>query len=334
MFRQTTSRAALAVLLIATPAVAQTDGAFTLRESRHDDRLNLHLQYQDGRSNWGRDFARSEFSDVNRNGDRITFAMRRAAGSFAFEGRGSLERASGWYVFTPNADFRRQLERIGFRDIDDRAMFTFAMDGMTVADVKRLQGLVADTLDTAQVVRLINHGAGVTYIQAMSDLGFRKLESGEYRRARDHGVSVDYVRGMAALGMKLPLDGLIRSRDHGVDPEYVRAMQAAGHTLTHEELVRARDHGVNPEFIKRMGALGYDGLSLGEYVRLRDHGVNPEYVEALRDAGLAKLSATELVRLRDHGVSASYVKRMRDLFKEPPTAEQLIRLRSRGDPGR
>ena len=318
------------VLALSAPAAAQTDGAFTVNKSSRDDRLNLNLQYGNGRSNYGRSFARSDFTDVNQSGDRVTFRLQRAPGIFSFEGRGSMERASGWFVFAPNPDFSREMERIGFRDLDERALFVFALDDLTVAKVKQLQGLVSNGLDTSELIRLINHGAGLTHIQALSDLGFRKLTSDEYRRARDHGVSVTFVREMAELGVKIPLDGLIRMRDHGVTPEFVRGMRDAGHDVSHEELVRARDHGVSPDFVRRMGDLGYKGLSLGEYVRFRDHGVTPDYVEALRNAGLTKITASELVRLRDHGVSASYVRRVRERFKEMPSVEEIIRLRSRG----
>lgn len=321
---------AATVLALSVPAAAQTDGAFTLNKSSRDDRLNLNLQYGDGRSNYGRNFAPGDFSDVKQTGDRITFRLQRAPGIFSFEGRGSMQRASGWFVFAPNADFVREMERIGFRDVDERALFVFALDDLTIQKVKQLQGLVSNQLDTPELIRLINHGAGLAHIQALSDQGFRKLTSDEYRRARDHGVSVAFVREMADLGVKIPLEGLIRMRDHGVTPEYVRSMRAAGHDVSHEELVRARDHGVNPDFVRRMSDLGYKGLPLGEYVRFRDHGVTPDYVEALRDAGLTKVSAGDLVRLRDHGVSASYVRRVKERFKELPTVDEIIRLRSRG----
>jgi hypothetical protein len=322
------------VLLLTAPVAAQQlDGSFTLRTWDKDDRVNLNLQYEDGRSNYGRMVERSAFSDVTRTGDRITFSLRREPGTFTFEGRGSMERASGWYGFTPNDGFRRELEKVGYRDIEPRDLFVFALDDLTVAKVQQLQQLVSNKLDTDELVRLINHGAGFKYIQSMTDLGFKNLGSEEYRRARDHGVSEQFVREMVDFGFKLSLGELIRARDHGVTAEYVRAMRDAGYKLQLEELVRARDHGVSADFMRRMRDFGYDGLSLDEYVRLRDHGVTPDYVQSLRELGYTKLSHGELVRLRDHGVSASYVRRVKELLKESPSVEQLIRMRSRGDFG-
>jgi hypothetical protein len=319
--------------VFAMPAAAQLEGAFTLTSSTRDNRIQLNLVYEDGHSNHGRMVERSALTDVVRTGERLTFVLRREPGTFTFEGRGSLDRASGWYGFAANQEFRGELERLGYRDIEPKDLFVFALDDLTVGKVRQLQQLVSNKLDTDELVRLINHGAGFNYIQAMTGLGFKNLSSDEYRRARDHGVSESYVREMADLGMKLSLEELIRTRDHGVTAEYVRAIRSAGFQVSHEDLVRARDHGVTPEFLRRMQDFGYQGLPLDEYVRLRDHGVTPDYVQSMRDLGYTKLSSNELVRLRDHGVTASYVRRVKELLKDSPSAEQLIRMRSRGDIG-
>ena len=331
-------RILLVPILVATfaaPAAAQLEGAFTLGtwDKDPDNRVRLNLVYDDGHSNYARMVERSALTEVVRTGDRITFALRREPGTFTFEGRGSLDRAAGWYGFTGNQEFRQQLEKLGFRDVDPKALFVFAMDDLTVAKVRQLQQLVSNTLDTAELVRMINHGAGFSYVQAMSGLGFKNLTSDQYRRARDHGVSESYVREMADLGMKLPLEDLIRTRDHGVSAEYVREMRSAGFTVSHDELVRARDHGVTAEFLRRMRDFGYDKLSLDEYIRIRDHGVTPDYVQSMRELGYTNLTANELVRMRDHGVTANYVRRVKELLKESPSAEQLIRMRSHGDFG-
>jgi ribosomal protein L7Ae-like RNA K-turn-binding protein len=295
------------VAAFAAPAAAQLEGAFTLGRSDKapDDRVHLNLVYNDGHSNYGRMIERSALTDVVRTGDRITFALRREPGAFTFEGRGSLDRASGWYGFTGNPEFRQQLEKLGFREIEAKELFVFAMDDLTVAKVRQLQQMVSNRLDTPELVRMINHGAGFNYVQAMTGLGFKNLTSDDYRRARDHGVSESYVREMADLGMKLSL----------------------------QELIRTRDHGVTADYLQRMGSLGFDKLPLGEYIRMRDHGVTADYVQSMRDLGYTTLTANELVRMRDHGVTANYVKRLKELLKESPSAEQLIRMRSRGDFG-
>ena len=162
------------VSAFAAPAAAQLEGAFTLssRDKGTDTRVHLNLVYNDGHSNYGRMVERSALTDVVRTGDRISFALRREPGTFAFEGRGSLDRASGWYGFTGTQEFRQQLEKLGFRDIEPKALFVFALDDLTAAKVRQLQQLVSNKLDTTELVQMINHGAGFNYVQAMTALGF------------------------------------------------------------------------------------------------------------------------------------------------------------------
>ena len=325
----------LVALLSLVPGVAQSqDGAFTLRAARESKSVNINFQYGDGFSNWGRTFEASELSNVSQNGERITFNLRRDAGTFSFEGRGTPDRASGWYTFAPNADFQRGMEKLGFRDINGKAMFVFAIEGLTVDGVRQLQRQVSDTLDTDGLVQMIAHGAGPKYVQAMTEAGYKNLTSDEYRRARDHGVGAEFAREMADLGMKVSLPELVRARDHGVSTEYVRAMRSAGFKLSHDELIRTRDHGVSVEYVKRMSELGYGSLPIEEYVRMRDHGVSTEYVEAMKETGYSKLTANELVRLRDHGVTASYVRRVKEMMKESPSVDEIIRMRNSGFPVR
>ncbi|MEO5897178.1 MAG: hypothetical protein ABIS06_15925 [Vicinamibacterales bacterium] len=296
----------LAVVLILlgppAPSLVQADGAFTLRATGSEDRVNLNLQFGDGNSNYGRTIERSAFTVTSQRDGQLTITLKRDPGTFTLEGRGSIDRASGWYEFAPNPAFQKEIEGLGFRQVTDRALFVFALDDLTIEGVKQLQRLVSNTFDTDELVRLINHGAGLRHIQSMTDAGFSRLTTDQYRRARDHGVSADFARGMADLGIKLSLEDLIRSRDHGVSLDYVTTMRASGFDVSHEDLVSARDHGISSDFLKQMSALGYDKLPLGDYVRMRDHGV-----------------------------TAGYVKRIQDLLKERPSVEQLISLRNGGD---
>lgn len=245
----------LAVLLLAAAPAAVSvpsqnrtdgfDGAFTIRASRDSTQLNLNFQYEDGRSNYGRNFNRADFTNVAPAGDRITFILRREPGTFSFEGKGTLERAAGWYSFAPNHEFARAVEKLGFRDIDAKALFVFAMDNLTIEKIRRLQKLVSDDLDSETLVRLINHGAGAEFIDSMSQMGFRNLSSDEYRRMRDHGVTPDYVESLKDVGYSnLSAAQLVRLRDHGVTATYVRRVkEMLKEAPTVEELVRLRNTG-------------------------------------------------------------------------------------------
>jgi hypothetical protein len=359
---------ALALPVWPKPGTAQAalDGFFTARFE--GDRVHLSLQVErdwrsgrTGRSSYGRTLERSALSAFDRSADGVQFTLQREAGRFVFRGRGSQSRVSGTFEFTPNPSFQQELSRLGFADLEPNNLYIFALEDVTVSGVRQLQTQVSDELTTAQLVRMINHGAGPRFVREMNDLSFRRLASSEYVRARDHGVSPDFVRGMREAGIRLSLNELIRSRDHGVGPEFVQDMRELGLDLTHDEMVHARDHGVSPEFVRDMRALGhrdshqqivrardhgvspqyirefhelgYDNLPLSDYVRFRDHGVSADFVRGLSDLGYKSLTPGQLVRLRDHGVTVSYVRGILGQFREAPSVEQLVRLRSSGYSG-
>jgi hypothetical protein len=352
-----------ALLLIPLQVSAQLQGSWTARF--YGDRVELNVQTdldgQNGRrgwSNYGRTIDASDFGGLSRTSGPVSFTLRRPAGTFTFEGRGSSSRASGSFDFEPNRAFAGDLRRLGFDGITDSQLFVFALENLTQQGARTLKGLLADEIDTDDLVRMINHGAGVTYVQDMTDLGFARLTSSDYTRARDHGVDPRFVRDMRDMGQRLTLSELIRSRDHGVTAEYMREMRESGFELSHEELVEARDHGVSAEFVKEMNALGYKvsarqlvnardhgvsaeyvrelrefgfgDLPLADMVRMRDHGVTSDFIRSVKDLGYKDATVNQLVKMRDHGVTASYIRRALALFKERPTIEQLIKLRSSG----
>ena len=92
----------------------------------------------------------------------------------------------------------------------------FALDDLTVAKVRQLQQLVSNRLDTAELVQMINHGAGFNYVQAMTGLGYTNLTASELVRMRDHGVTASYVRRVKELFKESPsAEQLIRMRSDG-----------------------------------------------------------------------------------------------------------------------
>ena len=356
---------ACAVLPAAASAQETIEGAFTARFEASRVHLNLQTtldfdgnRSRSGWSNYGRTLELANVGAIDRSSGRVRFTLRREAGTFTFDGRGSGSRASGDFTFTPSRTFAQNMDRLGYDDLNAANLFVFALEDVTVAGTRQLEQQVSDRLDTRQLVRMINHGAGPRYVNEMTGAGFRDLDSDEYVKARDHGVDADFAREMRELNLRLSLSELIRSRDHGVNAEFarqmrqydrdmtheemirsrdhgvsaefIREMHALGHRASHDELVKARDHGVSPDFIREMEELGYRDLPLADYVRFRDHGVNADFAHELAELGYKSLTPNQLVRLRDHGVTARYVRRAKELFREPPTVEQLIKLRSSG----
>ena len=153
----------LAAVVAIAPASPQLDGSFTVRSTERDDRINLNLQY-DGNSNYGRTLERSALSDVSRNGDRISFTIRREPGTFKFEGRGSLDRASGWYDFEPNPnfDYKNAKSMLKFFGKTAGAMWIDEKD----KQVARLEAVLFDSFNVGGgVLAKLKKGASFTLEQ-------------------------------------------------------------------------------------------------------------------------------------------------------------------------
>ena len=323
--------AAVLCTAAATQAQSRIAGDFELERGR-DGRYHINFkQDRTGRGNWamGRTFESGEI-DIRTSGNSVTFELHREAGVIRGTGRGDREDAYGDFTFEPAAGYRQAMSRLGFNDMDVQDQFSLAIDDLTTAEASELREMVSDRLNTTQLIRMVHHGAGHSYVRTMTQLGFRNLDSDEYVRSRDHGVTASYVREMRDAGFRLGLDELITTRDHGVTPEYISGMRALGFDGSHSEMVRARDHGVTPDYVRGLQRAGFTDLSLAEYTKMRDHGVTADYAEDIAREGYKGLSASQIVRLRDHGVSASYIRRVKSRLREEPSLDEIIRLRSRG----
>ena len=293
--------------------------------------LNVRIDETRGFSNYGRTIPLSDVSALRREGRNVSFELRRAAGTFRFDGVGDERNAAGRYVFHPDAAYRRALDGLGMSGISQRRMLTMAIHNVTLDDVRYLKRSVRGELDVAGLVRMLDHGADPEFVRGIYAAGFKDLTAEELVRTRDHGVDPEYIEAMRKAGIRLTLDEYVRARDHGVSAQYVRGMRDLGFENDFNQLVRARDHGVDPDFVRELSASGQDGLTLAHYIQLRNHGVTGDFAHDLRELGYKEVSHSDLIRLRSHGVTVGYARRANRELKRTLSVNELVRLRSRGE---
>src|SRR5262245_12178320 len=123
------------LLVLPLQLTAQISGSWTARF--YNDRVELNVQTdldgngRRGWSNYGRTLDASSFSGLTSTTGRVNFTLRRAAGTFTFEGRSSSSRASGSFDFEPNNTFASDLRRLGFDGVSDSELFVFALENLT-----------------------------------------------------------------------------------------------------------------------------------------------------------------------------------------------------------
>ena len=207
------------------------------------------------------------------SGGPATFSLRRAAGTFAFEGMFRSGAGAGTYTFVPSASFPAELAARGFARPTAAEQYLLAREDVAFAFIDELAAQRYARPDLHQLVNAAQHGVDLGYLREMGSLGYRFAQLDALINLRDHGVSPQYIRELGAQGLtRLTADDLVRARDHGISPEYVRDLRQLGYTFTLVELTAARDHGVSPEYVRELAALGYPRMSLDELIAARDHG--------------------------------------------------------------
>lgn len=205
----------------------------------------------------------------------VRFTIARDAGSIECEGFVKNGHGAGLFTFTPNAQYSREMDALGFSGITAEKQIAFAL-----------------------------HDVSIAFAREMKSLGLSGLTADKLLAFRIFGVDAKFIRDLRAAGLDVTdPDKLIAFRIHGVSPEFVRNLRAAGFDTTDpDKLIAFRIHGVSPDFIKALARLGYSHPDADQLIALRIHGVTPEYIERLRAHGLQNLSLDKLVSLRIQGI--------------------------------
>jgi beta-lactamase regulating signal transducer with metallopeptidase domain len=324
--------AAQAAGAVSAPA-STLAGTWEIRAAQTSGVVNLRLS-ESANSSHGSTIPLDRFQGLSpsllASGGPATFSLRRAAGTFAFEGVFKTGAGAGTYTFAPSASFPAELAARGFARPTAAEQYLLAREDVAFAFIDELAAQHYARPDLHQLVNAAQHGVDLGYLREMGRLGYRFAELDALVRLRDHGASPQYIRDLAAQGLTgLTADDLVRARDHGISPEYVRDLRQLGYTFTLVELTAARDHGVSPEYVRELAALGYPRMSLDELIAARDHGVSPDYVRELQGLGY-RLTLDELTTARDHGISAEYVRQLKSQGREGLSLGELVALRQRG----
>jgi hypothetical protein len=216
----------MSVLLAAAMAIVttiptidqdQVQGSFEARLDR-SPYINLSVVTEgNGLSNWGRSVDPAEVSDLRIADGRVSFRIKRAAGTFRMEGKGTEAKVRGTFDFFPSEPFRKQLSALGFNGLTSERMLILAIGGLSIADVKYIEDITTDDLTTPRLVKMLEHGVDANFVKGMAEVGFRRLRSSELISARDHGVTPIYIASMQKFGYRLSLAEYVLAKDQGID---------------------------------------------------------------------------------------------------------------------
>ncbi len=265
--------------------------------------LHMRVERDKASSSYGRTYALAELTNVKREKKTVGFEVRRSAGTFRFDGATHDLRAAGTFEFIPNNNFKRAIEKIGYRKVTRQHQLAFALHDVTVDELRYLRRAIKGNPSTAEMVRLSERGATPEFVRDLVGVGF-------------YGLTPDM---------------LLRLRDTGVNGDYVRTLRAAGLRLTLEQFMNVRSQGLTAEFVNELKSVGLTNLTAAEYLNLIEHDVTAEYALSIYEAGYSSCDMDDLVRMRDHGITASFIKKANKLAGESLSSSELIRYRTRGE---
>ena len=242
---------AMTVLLVSIPAFAEKSDSCSIGTGRWDEKISFG--WNRGECNEGRhchegetDMEWSRWSgvtpqDLGREGAAIDARMTAEAGEMRCVGTVHEGELRGTYSFTPNQDFAKRMEAMGFDDQTPDRLQGYALLDVNIAWVKDLQDA---------------HVKGMTAEKLM---GLRALK-----------VDANYVRAMAADGYpELGADKLTSMKAVGVTPEKVKAVRAMGFSPTEEELIQMSVFKIDAPFVERMKARGFKNLTIAQMVQIK-----------------------------------------------------------------
>jgi hypothetical protein len=295
--------------------------------------------------------------DLDRFSGAVKFDIVRDAGALHCEGRASVGRASGKFLFEPDPGFSKKLGDMGYFPPSEDQLFSMMMSDLTLEFAR----LVADAgmrASTKELLDLRNHGVDARYIEQVRAAGFSGISAREMIQLRDHGVRPEFLRDLKDSGYAFSTREAVMLRDHGVSSEFISDLRAAGYndlsaedirdlrnhgvggddlralksqglSPTPRDLIEFKNHGIGPGFLKSLRETGNGDLSVRDIVNLQNHGVSAEFLREVHALGYS-FSADDLVRLRDHGVNGDYLRKLKDAGFQHLPADKIVKLRDNG----
>jgi hypothetical protein len=282
-------------------------GDWTISKSEEAGKVEFSLiqHHHGGTSQHESDWPVSSFQgvDFTKPGRQdVHFTITRDAGRIECEGFLKEGEGAGIFHFQADANYPREMERLGF-SIDDEKQFEMAVQDVSLDFVRQIKNEHLSDLDTDKLVAFRIFRVDSAFIQAIRAEGLNIKDSDKLVAFRIHGVTPQMIRSLRQAGYNPDEDMLIAMRIHGATPEWMEQIKKRGYDhVDLEQLIAFRIHGVSPEFIEKVQSLGYSHPDPDELIAMRIHNVTPEYIRDMKARGIKDLSIDQLVSMKIQGI--------------------------------
>jgi len=227
-------------------AAGRADGKMQFSWQRGDCKSTGHCNEGDSGMPWSR-WTGVTPADLQREGAAIDARMAAEAGEMRCVGTVHDSEMRGTYSFTPNEEFTRRMEALGFGFSNQTAKQTNdRLQGYTMLDVT------------------------IEWVKQMKDAGIQGMNAENLMGLRALNVDPAYVHAMAAAGYpELQAEKLTGMKAVGVSPEKVQQIRAMGYSPTQEELIQMSVFKIDAPFVERMNAKGFQNLTIAQLVKIK-----------------------------------------------------------------
>ncbi len=271
----------------------------TWKAELQGDKLRLEMTYR--KIGWGRWTSVDEYP-LNQligfsPGRNTRFELRRAAGTFRFQGSFEGKRGRGTCGFKPDPEFEKVL---GQRLTTDRAM------------------------------ELAVYDLSLDYVREMKALGVG-FSAQHPPKSDFFGQVHQLARTVVNPERNNPLRWLMALKVHDINPEYVRGLKNAGYpNLQTWQLVELKVHGIEPDYVQGLHDSGYRHLPSYQITQFSTHGISPEWLRGIVEAGAADFTPEQIISMNTHGIDGDFIRKARDKGHAKLSAEELVSLSVRG----
>lgn len=263
------------------------------------DKLRLEMTYR--QIGWGRwtsvdEYPISQLTGFSPGRD-TRFELRRAAGTFRFQGTFEGRRGRGTCGFKPDPEFEKVL---GQRLSSDRAM------------------------------ELALYDISLDFIHEMKALGVG-FSAQHPPKSNFFGPIHQLARTVMDPERNNPLRGLMDLKVHDITPEYVRGLRNAGYrNLQTWQLVELKVHGIEPGYVQGLHDSGYRHLPPYQITQFSVHGITPEWLRGMVEAGVADATPEQIISMSIHGIDGDFVREAREKGHTKLSPDDLVSLSVRG----
>jgi len=243
----------LALFLIASvmACYAEISGHCSISSGSRDEKAEFYWdrgdcsgQHQchegDSTMEWGR-WTGIVPDDLQREGAAIDARMTAEPGEMRCTGKVHDGSLRGEYSFTPNAEFTRHMDSMGFDNLTGERLQGYALLDVTTAWVKELKDAHVTGMTTDNLMGLRALKVDGAYVHEMAADGYPEMEAQK-------------LTGMKAVG---------------VSPDKVKAVRAMGYSPTEEELIQMSVFKIDAPFVERMKARGFKDLTIAQLVQIK-----------------------------------------------------------------